>query len=558
MTTGPGGKRRPALLLLLLAAAVFIGVGIGAVAYREWRKHRAVPPPEAPAVQAVQAVVPPGDPALAAPAGDTAEQNAKPGDRFTAQFATRSLFPRFHPDRHYYVTRCVPGKVEVQVKANEGATVRVANYPPETGRFMAEARLMPGQAFTVTTDIGGESSDYEIRCLPDNFPQWGYSRLAKDLPKGMFLISFRPRQPDYNRSWVIIFDQEGTPRWWLSPATNMLGGQVLPDGTVQLTRGFGDGFGQDPRAAIEIRSLDGRLLRLVRFHGATIDGHEYVPLPNGNAYIMSYKPRYGVDLRAVGGPADTSVLDGAIEEVTPSGKVVWSWNSKDHVKLTDVPKRWWNRILVNSRQHDAQGKRRYDIFHLNSIEPWGDELVLSTRHTDRVWGIDRKTGRVLWTFGGVKGPKSLKIEGSDPFGKYPLGGNHDARMSGNVLSIHDNGTNLGRPPRALFYRIDLKKRTATYIGQLRDPDAAPDSHCCGSVRKLGSGWVVAWGNNQYVDGFNSDHQLAFRLAVSEPPYRATPVPPQVTAADLNRALDRMAPKLPPPARPVRAIKYFDR
>lgn len=542
-------------MLLLLAAAMLVGAVVGAAVYREWLKRRVATPPAAGQV-AVQAVIPPGKPGLTIPAGDTVQKNATPGNRFRVQFATDSLFPRFHPDRHYYVTRCVPGKTAVQVNALDGATAKVQNYPAETGRFMAEARLLPGQAFSVTTEVDGQVTGYEIRCLPAGFPQWGYQRLAEDLPKGMFLVSFRPRQDDYNRNWVIVFDQEGTPRWWLSTNTNTLGGQILADGTVQFPRGFGDGFGQDPRATNEIRSLDGKLLRTVSFRGAPTDGHEYLRLPNGNAYIVSYRPRYGVDLGAVGGPRDAGVLDGAIQEVTPSGRVVWSWDSKDHVKLTDTPERWWKRILVNPHTDD-EGRDRYDILHLNSIEPWGNQLVLSTRHTDRVWGISKRTGKVLWTFGGENGPKSLKVEGEDPYRDYPLSGNHDARMNGNILSIHDNGTNIGRPPRALFYRINLKDRTATYVGELRDVKAAPDSHCCGGVRKLGTGWVVAWGNNPYITGFNAGDEAAFRIALNVPPYRAVPVPPEVTAADLDRAMARMAPTIPPPGRPVRPIIRYD-
>ena len=561
MNSGTGGTGRnlklSPLALLALAVAVCVGVGLGAIGYRAWaNRGDDAPAKPAPKVQAAVTEVAPGKPGLTRPAGDPNQENAKPGSAYPAQFSTESMFPRFHPDRRYYVSRCVPGKVEVQVKAKEGATVQVAGYPAETGRFMAEARALPGQAFTVTAAVDGKSTEYQVRCLPSDFPQWGYQRFA-DPPKGMYLISYRPQVPDFQDAWLIVFDQDGAPRWWLSPETNALGGQILADGTVQFPRGFGDGFGQDERTANEIRTLDGRLIRTVRFRGAPTDGHEYYRLPNGNAYIMSYKPRLGVDLTSVGGEKDEGVLDGAIQEVTPSGKVVWSWNSKDHVELSDIPDRWWKRVLVNPHV-DPDGNSRYDIFHLNSIEPWGDQLVLSTRHTDRVWGISKKTGEVQWTFGGNDGPKSLRIEGEDPLKEYPLGGNHDARMNGDVLSIHDNGTHLDRPPRMLRYRIDLEDRTATFVGQDLDVKAAPTSHCCGGVRKLGTGWVVAWGNSPFITGFNADDEIAFRLAVSTPVYRAVPVPDSVTAEDLSRALDRMAPGIPPPDRPVRPIKYYDR
>ncbi len=549
------GFRLSPVALLALAIAACLGIGLGAIGYRAWANRGDDKPKQTQNAKAVSTETAPGKPGLTLPAGDPTKQNAKPGNAFPAQFSTKSMFPRFHPDRHYYVSRCVPGKVEVQVKANNGATVKVAAYPPETGRFMAEARALPGQAFNVTTEVDGKSSDYQVRCLPSDFPQWAYKRFA-DPPKGMFLVSSRPQVPDFQNNWMIVFDQDGTPRWWFSPETNSLGGQILADGTVQFPRGFGDGFGQDERTANEILSLDGKLQRTVRFRGAPTDGHEYYLLPNGNAYIMSYKPRFGVDLTSVGGGKDEGVLDGAIQEITPSGKVVWSWNSKDHVKLGDIPPRWWKRVLVNPHV-DFDGNSRYDIFHLNSVEPWGDQLVLSTRHSDRVWGISRKTGEVVWTFGGEKGPKSLKIVGEDPFKDYPLGGNHDARMNGDILSVHDNGTHLDRPPRLLRYRIDLKNRTATFVAQNRDLKAAPTSHCCGGVRKMGTGWVVAWGSSPFITGFNSKDEIAFRVGISTPVYRAVPVPESVSAADLSKALDRMAPQLPQPDKPVRPIKRFD-
>lgn len=556
-TDTPKGKiTLSPIALLALAIAVCLGVGVGALGYRAWAKRGDDAPKPPKQTKAANTEVAPGKPGLTKPAGDPSKQNASPGNSFPAQFSTKSMFPRFHPDRRYYVSRCVPGKIEVHVRANQGSTVQVPGYPAETGRFKAEARALPGQAFTVKTVVDGKRDEYQVRCLPSDFPQWGYKRFAEP-PKGMFLVSYRPQVTDFNNSWMIVFDQDGTPRWWFSPETNTLGGQILPDKTVQFPRGFGDGFGQDERTAIEIRGLNGKLKRLVRFQDGPTDGHEYVRLPNGNAYVMSYKPRLGVDLSSVGGDRNTGVLDGAIEEVTPEGKVVWSWNSKDHIALTDTPKRWWERVLVNPHV-DPDGNERFDIFHLNSIEPWGDQLVLSTRHTDRVFGISKKTGEVLWTFGGDKGPKSLKIEGDDPLKDYPISGNHDARMQGDILSIHDNGTHMDRPPRMVRYRIDLENRTATFVRQNRDVKAAPTSHCCGGVRKLGTGWVVNWGNNPYITGFNEKDELAFRLAISTPQYRAVPVPENVTAEDLSRGLDAMAPKIPQPRRAVRPIKFFDR
>ena len=332
---------------------------------------------------------------------------------------------------------------------------------------------------------------YRVRCLPADFPEWSYRAYDK-VPTGRFLVSLRPEPVATSRSWAIVFDGAGTPRWWDSSVYNSLGGQILPGGTVQLARGFGDGFGQDPRTSHEIKSLDGRVIRTIRTKGTPTDGHEYYRLPNGNALLMSYRPRMGVDLTGVGLGADEGVLDGEIQEVTPQGDVVWRWNSAEHVEPEETPERWWKKLRGNPHP-DPLGRARYDTFHLNSIEPWGGQYVISSRHTDRVYGISRRSGEVLWTFGGIKGPNSLELVGEDPEASYPLAGNHDARIvDGNVLTVHDNGTNLAnrkRPPRLVRYRLDLEQRTATFLSEVRDTEVAPAATAAEvPVNSVTGGW----------------------------------------------------------------------
>ncbi len=542
---GKKSRLSPVIVISLVAvAAIGIGGVVGAFAYRQHLINEKDDTTVA-------------EPAEKGTTGHPVESNGAPGSKYDAQFNTESMFPRFHPDRHHYVTRCVPGKVKVQVRANPGSTVKVGPYPPDTGRFAAEARPLPGQDFDVVIDNSGETQTYQVRCLADDFPQWTYTRAEAAPPKGMFFVSERPEPKELSRNWAIVFDQDGMPVWWYSPPTNTLGGQILPDGTFQVPRGFGDGYGKDPRTGSEIRSLDGGFKRLVTMKRAPTDGHEYEYLPNGNVIMNSYKPRKHVDLSPVGGPGDIGVYDGVLQEITPSGRIVWEWNSGDHIPLSYTPRRWWKKILNNAHP-DADQNEFIDVFHLNSAEPWGKWIVISTRHTDKVFGINKKTGKVDWTFGGEPDPKSLKLLGDDPRGDFPIGGNHDARISdGNLLSVHDNATHLkGRAPRAVRYRLDIDAGTATYEGQDVDPQVTT-SHCCGSVRPFGTGWIVSWGNNPLIDAFDSKDRLAFRMRVPIPAYRAVPVPEEVTREDFNRAMDRMEIGPPMAKVPVNPIEHYD-
>jgi hypothetical protein len=196
-------------------------------------------------------------------------------------------------------------------------------------------------------------------------------------------------------------------------------------------------------------------------------------------------------------------------------------------------------VLSNPRRR-LQGRQAFDPVHINAIEPRGsDEVVISTRHTDAVYGIRRSTGEIAWKLGGSKTADSLRILG-DPARKL-LGGQHDVRIAEDgSLSIYDNGKDRPRRPRVVFYRLDPKQGKARYLGQLNDSEVTT-SHCCGSARELpGGGWLVSWGDNPLVTAFDRDRQIAFRLELAASTFRAVPVPTgAVTPAQLDQGLETM-------------------
>jgi Arylsulfotransferase (ASST) len=373
-----------------------------------------------------------------------------------------------------------------------------------------------------------------VRCLPADFPAWKFEGLGEIGP-GLFVVSFQASREE--RPWVIVFDDGGTPRWWYSPPTRALWAQILSDGSVAWARSFGDGYGLDPRMAHEIRSLSGAPLRLVRTRGPIIDGHELREEGSGDFLVASYVPETA-DLTRVGGPARAAIVSAEVQELDPRGEVRWRWNSRGHIALAETG-RWWRNVLSNPRRR-LQGREAFDPVHINAIEPRGQgEVVISTRHTDAVYGIRRSTGEIVWKLGGSKTADSLRIVG-DPARKL-LGGQHDVRIAADgSLSIYDNGKDRPRRPRVVFYRLDLQHGRAVYAGQLNDSEITT-SHCCGSARELaGGGWLVSWGDNPLVTAFDSEKQIAFRLELAASTFRAVPVPPgAVTLAQLDRGLEAM-------------------
>src|SRR5215218_3956663 len=447
---------------------------------------------------------------------------------------SRGLYPAFDPDRSRYVSRCGREAEPIEIITPSRVKVSVGSEPSMSGAVTIQTATRPGSDFPITISSQGRSRTYRVRCLPADFPAWRYEAL-RPAPPGFLVVSFKASGDA--RPWVIVFDDEGVPRWWFNPDTRVLWGQVLGSGNLAWSRSFGDGYGLDPRMAHEVRSPAGRLLRLVQTQGSIIDGHEFHELRNGNVLVDTYVPE-AADLRRVGGPRRAAIVSAEIQELDPQGHLHWHWNSRGNISLGETG-RWWRSVLSNPRRR-LHGRETFDPVHINSIDPRGRrEVVISTRHTDAVYGIDRKSGEIRWKLGGSETAKSLRVVG-DPAHRL-LGGQHDARVgSDGRLSIYDNGKDRPRRPRVVFYRLDLRNRAAHYLGQLNDPEVKT-SHCCGSARELpGGGWLVSWGDNPLLSAFDAQDRLLFRLHLAASTFRAVPAPPGATSVEaLDRGMEAM-------------------
>jgi hypothetical protein len=322
------------------------------------------------------------------------------------------------------------------------------------------------------------------------------------------------------------------------PGGRPLDGKLLPNGEIVWTVFDGREF------PYTFRKLDGTVTRTLSMVNAPTDLHDLRPLDNGNFMLMAYQPREHVDLSAYGGPSDAKVIDAEVQELTPTGALVWSWNSKDHIDRAETG-RWYDEWVLAHPAVLPDGTSAYDLVHMNSLEPDGDGVIMSMRHTDGVYRVRRSDGAIDWKIGGTHTDESLTVE-NDRYGSYPLGGQHDARVTaGGAISIHDNGSGLHREPRGIRYRIDRALRTATLIEDVADP-RAPSSFCCGSARRQSGGnWVFSWGSTPFVTELTPAGSPVLTIRFDEPvfSYRAATVEPGVVDASALRAgMDAMHPR----------------
>ena len=452
----------------------------------------------------------------------------------TAEPELKPSFKRYVND---YVSRCKPGKpLRLEVDATDGDSVAVGGKPAREGEFTATVSRRTGDQVTLRVTGDGRTTTHHVRCLPADFPPYSVKRYRKPQAQWYAITPIGPKTAGY----VAIFDTRGVPVWWSYRGDyGPWDGKVLENGNVLWSRQYNDRFVMRPEEAVEEHRLDGSLVRVLRTVGSPTDMHDSVLLPNGNYLLDTYRRRCCVDLRQHGGPRKAVVYDGEIQELTPDNKVVWSWNSRGHFKLSETT--WWPHINAG-QEKDPPSERGYDLVHVNSMDPDGDGIVVSARFIDAVFRIDKKTGKIDWKLGGVHRKESLKIL-DDPLGDDPLSGNHDARVyPGHTVTVHDNGTRDKRPPRALRYRIDTKKRTAKMVEDI-EPEY-PFSGWGGSARKLPQGnWVVYWGGNSRMSEIAPSHEKVLDLTFHDRhwSYRAIPVPRgQLAAVTIRRGMTALA------------------
>jgi hypothetical protein len=334
-----------------------------------------------------------------------------------------------------------------------------------------------------------------------------------------------------------MFNNHGTPIWWDKDSVALpINPTLLPDKTIAWM-GYG---GNEPDYSF--RRLDGTVSGTTGTIGSGTDVHELQQDADGNYDLLTAPIVTHGDLRALGGPTDAPILDCVAQIVSPSGSLIWSWSAHAHIPAGefDLPS------LSNVTFDVGGGNTGYDIYHCNSLQVTPSTVLISFRHLDAVYLIDRASGDIIWKLGGKPRAESLTVSGDHR--AVTLDGQHDARLSAeSVLTLHDNGTfSDDGPPRAVSFKVDPAARTATFLAEVTDP-TVPSSGCCGSARILDSGnWLVGWGLSSTFGEYRPDGTPVFRITWSpdfRSSYRTVPVPPGTfKLVDIRAGMDAMNPR----------------
>jgi hypothetical protein len=226
----------------------------------------------------------------------------------------------------------------------------------------------------------------------------------------------------------VIIDLRGNPIWFY-PDTNVVRFFHLQ----QLENGnFATLKPQKVKAAnenliLEEVSKDGKQIWLspksvnVATDSSEYWHHDYQKLQNGNYLIVGNNFVYR---KFANGKDSFLVKFGTVIEVNSKKECVWHWLSSDYVKDEDA---FYDGYKDNP-------------IHLNSIflDEKTDILYVSLRYIDRILAIDRKTKKVLQTWG-TKMPSGEAKYANELFHHQ-----HSAKLLGNSLFLYDNGLGTGK------------------------------------------------------------------------------------------------------------------
>lgn len=238
--------------------------------------------------------------------------------------------------------------------------------------------------------------------------------------------------------------------------------------------------------------------------GYDTDVHDLRLLDNGHAMVLVYKP-FTYDLSPYGGHITATVWSCLIQELDEGKNLVWSWDSFDHLPITQT-----NRSLTTPV---------VDYSHCNALDVDTDgNLLLSHRHLDEVTKIAYPGGDVLWRLGGQGNEFTFANDAG-----FAL--QHDIRRIENGhITLFDNGIASRGYSRAVEYEIGEVGKVITRTWEYRGSWAG----CCGNVQRLpGGNTFIDWGPAQpTITEVKPDGEIVFAANVAFS-YRSYKAPWQV-------------------------------
>ena len=240
-------------------------------------------------------------------------------------------------------------------------------------------------------------------------------------------------------------------------------------------------------------------------NGYTADGHEFLITPWNTALILAYTTATA-DLTSIGGPPDQTVIDGIVQEIDiRTGRVLFQWNSADHVPYGD-----------SEQPLPASPSTPWDWFHINAVHLDTDgNLLIDARNTWTTYNVSLRTGAINWELGGKRSSFTLQAAPGQTLDSANeiFAWQHDPEATGHgEYTFFDNessGTPLLPYSRAVTVQLNPWAKTATLVHSDNQPEGLSAASQGNAQTARNGDLFVGWGALPYFSEFSPSGQLEF-------------------------------------------------
>ena len=240
-------------------------------------------------------------------------------------------------------------------------------------------------------------------------------------------------------------------------------------------------------------------------NGLSADGHEFLITPWNTALILAYTTATA-NLTSIGGPANQTVINGVVQEIDiTTGKVLFQWNSADHVPYSQ-----------SEQPLPASASTPWDWFHINAVHiAKGGSLLIDARDTWTTYDVNRHTGKIRWQLGGKDSSFAIKAAPGQPLDSANeiFSWQHDPEQVGrNTFTFFDNDS-TGAPllpySRAVTVRLNFRAKTATLVASDNQPEGLSAASQGNAQTTRNGDLFVGWGALPYFSEFSPSGKLLF-------------------------------------------------
>jgi arylsulfate sulfotransferase len=414
---------------------------------------------------------------------DTIDGNENANTSF--EISTGAIYPDFNPQiKDYHITSLnALNTIEVTINDFNASKKCYINDARVTNK-VTPLKLNPGDDIEIKLNDNPQST-YTIHYLPEDMPQ--INVITKNNPsEGYILVNLgelsQVNTKDY--TYIAILNNDGFPVYYKKVSAGAINFRYFDIGNNQ--KRFTYNSYADGKVVVmnekfeELKRLD--LLPYYNHGNYAAETHDFIYIDDNHYIIPAYITREDVDMTAYGGNSSVDLGELILQEIQ-NNQVIFEWNIADHPELLSATD------PIYYAQYATNPK--VDYFHFNgvSIDPNDHNFIISARHTNQVYKVNRTTGEIIWRFGGSNDDFNLT-------GNEIISHTHHATILPNGhLLLFDNGvTKNPQQSRIAEFAIDETTRTADLVYQYTQTGRFFD--IMGSAQKLSNGnYFIGWGGN---------------------------------------------------------------